>query len=221
MVSKSKVFLGLVLVGLLVLTAPTALLAQKTAPPSVPAVDPPSICDAVAGNLVANCGFETNSFANWTLSGNSGFIGTFTGAGVNSGTYAAFFGAVGSETFLTQNLATGAGSTYSLSFFLANDGGCNQSGTSNNCEFNVSWDGSTIYDNLFPASPSAYTLFNFSGLTASTASTALQFSFRQDPAFFEFDDVVVTSAAPEPGSLALLSFGLASGLLGWRKKIRK
>jgi hypothetical protein len=218
MISKSKVFLGLVLVGLLVLTAPTALLAQKAAPPSVPAVDPPSICDAVAGNLVANCGFETGTFASWTQSGNTGFTGIESGAAANSGTYSAFFGPVGSEGFLTQDLATSTSSTYSLSFFLANEGGCNQSGNSD-CEFNVSWDGSTIYDNLFPAG-SAYTMFTFTGLTASTGSTALQFSFRQDPAFFHLDDVVVQSA-PEPGSLALLSFGLASGLLGWRKKIRK
>jgi hypothetical protein len=33
----------------------------------------PSICDAAAGNLVVNCGFEAGSFTGWTQSGNTGF----------------------------------------------------------------------------------------------------------------------------------------------------
>ena len=29
--------------------------------------DIPSICDAVAGNMVKNCGFETGNFSAWTV----------------------------------------------------------------------------------------------------------------------------------------------------------
>ena len=36
----------------------------------------PSICDSIAGNLVANCGFETGTFSSWTQSGNTDFTGT-------------------------------------------------------------------------------------------------------------------------------------------------
>jgi hypothetical protein len=33
--------------------------------------------------------------------------------------------------------------------------------------------------------------------------------FRQDPAFFEFDDAFVNAVVPEPSSLTLLAAGLA------------
>ena len=37
---------------------------------AVPQSKAGSICDAVSGNLVANCGFETGDFTGWILSGN-------------------------------------------------------------------------------------------------------------------------------------------------------
>ena len=30
-----------------------------------------SLCDALAGNLVVNCGFETGNFTAWTIGGNT------------------------------------------------------------------------------------------------------------------------------------------------------
>src|SRR6267378_1982555 len=70
----------------------------------------PSICDAITGNLVKNCGFETGDFTDWTTipavpANNSNF-------GVdnrlpNSGTYAAFFEATGTfDDTITQTLTT-------------------------------------------------------------------------------------------------------------------
>src|SRR5437762_14133373 len=61
----------------------------------------PSICDGIAGNIVANCGFETGTFASWTQSGNTGFTAVGT-IGVNSGNFAASFGPVGSLGFIDQ-----------------------------------------------------------------------------------------------------------------------
>jgi hypothetical protein len=45
-----------------------------------------SVCNAVAGNLVANCGFETGDFTGWTLTGNPGFISIISSGTGNGGT---------------------------------------------------------------------------------------------------------------------------------------
>ena len=84
----------------------------------------PSICDGIAGNIVANCGFETGTFASWTQSGNTGFAGVSGGGVENSGDFGAFFGPVGSLGFITQ--VTTAGRTYDLTFWLQSDGGTPQ-----------------------------------------------------------------------------------------------
>jgi hypothetical protein len=46
----------------LVLVFSFATLADKTPQSTSPERDPPSECNAVVGNLIANCGFETGNF---------------------------------------------------------------------------------------------------------------------------------------------------------------
>ena len=46
-------------------------------------------------------------------------------------------------------------------------------------------------------------------VTATSASTSLAFTFRNDPAFWDLDNVAVT-AVPEPESWALIALGLAA-----------
>ena len=58
----------------------------------------PSICDSIAGNLVANCGFETGTFSSWTQSGNTG--STDTDGDIHSGSFGAEFGPIGSLGFI-------------------------------------------------------------------------------------------------------------------------
>ena len=173
----------------------------------------PSICDSIAGNLVANCGFETGTFSSWTQSGNTDFTGT--NGNVHSGNFGAEFGPQLTLGFITQNLSTTVGGTYDLAFWLQND-----SGTPVN-HFEAAWNGVIIFAlDDSPAFP--YTLFTFP-VTATTASTPLQFGFRHDPSFWNFDDVSVAglarpSAVPGPSSLLLIGSGFAGLATWWRRR---
>src|SRR6266404_9344680 len=81
---------------------------------------------AMAQNLVSNGGFETGNFAGWSQQGNTGFTGVagcFSSTCPHSGSFQAYFGPIGSTGGINQTLATDAGSTYTVDFWLANDGG--------------------------------------------------------------------------------------------------
>jgi len=98
--------------------------------------------------------------------------------------------------------------SYSISFWLSSDGG-----TPN--EFDAEFNGVTLFDQTnIPAS--GYTQITLSG-AASGSSTALTFSFRDDPGFLFLDDIVVTRA-PEPASLALLAAALSGFGVVYRRR---
>ncbi|MDX2193820.1 MAG: PEP-CTERM sorting domain-containing protein [Gemmatimonadales bacterium] len=170
-----------------------------------------SQCDAVAGNLVANCGFETGSFSSWSVGNATIYDGVTDAAGwVNSGRYGAYFGHVGGTTALAQivNLV-GAGK---LSFRIRNreDGasffrvdfnpGPNVTPTVLYMETqNLAYDWKTVNLNV-----------------TGSGSDVLAFTFRHDPSHYSFDDVVLT-AVPEPGTYALMATGLV-GLVAVRRR---
>jgi hypothetical protein len=165
-----------------------------------------------AGSLVVNGGFETGDFTGWTQGGNTGFMGV-SDEFAYSGDYGAYFGAEGSDGSLSQTLTTVVGTSYTLSFWLENDG----SGTN---DFSVSWDGYTLLPNWTDADSFGYTEYTFSGLIG-TGSDTLTFTARNDPGFYGLDDVSVStgSAIPEPATLGLIGAALAGlGLL--RKRSR-
>lgn len=172
----------------------------------------PSICSAVPGNAIQNCGFEDGNFATWTLTGNTGFTGvTDNPIYVNSGTYGAQLGPVGSDGTLSQSFAgntlmfvyrqdpawwglddvvavdtgsCGVGcNIWDVSFYLYNDGL-----TPN--DFTVFWNGVDVGPSLVDAPGSPYTLFQGTLKGLST---------------------------PEPSSLILMG----SGLLGLASVIRR
>lgn len=166
---------------------------------------------------VQNGGFETGDFTNWTQFGDTSFNGVCSvstcpgGYAPFEGTYAAFFGPVGDIGGISQDIATVPGTRYTLSFFLALPVG----GTPN--YFQVQFGDAVSTLTNFPGTFD-WAEFQISDM-ATTTSTRLTFTFRNDPAYWFLDNVNINQGGttPEPGTLVL--FG--SGLLGLAGVIRR
>ena len=195
--------------GLMAVVAALGLvgLAQgKTIVPSVIGADIPSICDAIPGNLVKNCGFETESFTGWTETPATSGSDFTVENDAHSGNFAAFFGALTPEDTISQSIPTIAGDAYSVSFFLMN-----QEGTPIGNQFNAMF-GSTNLLSLTDSGAFGFTEFTDT-VVATGSSTTLSFAAFQVPAHFILDDVSVlpvtpVTAVPEPASLVLLGSAL-------------
>jgi hypothetical protein len=200
MLSKLQTLFSLVFLSVLSLMLPSVAYAGS--------------CYAVAGNLVVNCGFETGDFTGWTgtnLNVTGVVTAGFDGFNPNSGTYFAALGNVGSDGILsqTQALATVVGQAYDISFYLASDGGTPS-------DFSASF-GSTLLLSLTNTPPTGYILYSFIEVATST-STTLTFTERNDPSYWAFDDISVAPVgAPEPGVLVLFLISMMGlAVLAWR-----
>lgn len=153
---------------------------------------------AVRADVLVNGDFE-DGLAAWTTNGFffEGYDFGLT-ADAHSGDSAFFGGAVQSLGYLNQSLATEAGTTYRVSFWLASDG-------YQPSQFQVLANGNLLLD-LVDLSLQPYTAYSVA-FTALTASSYLQFGFRNDAGALQLDKVSVT-AVPEPGAAALLALGL-------------
>lgn len=174
-------------------------------------------CISGPPNLVSNCGFETGDFTNWTLSGHdsaSGYNGIDYGvdsADSRSGVYGIYVAGFGGVLDLSQILPTTAGTSYVISFCLAQS-------LAPIAPYENSFSANFGSDNLvslMQVPAIEFTEYQFSASALST-QTALVFGARDDNGFFSIDDVSVTAVAtPEPraGCLALSGVGLGICLL--------
>ena len=168
-------------------------------------------------NLVVNPGFETGSYSGWTLSGDTRFdFITSDPSNVHSGTYAAQFAGLGADAIVSQDIATTVGDQYAVSFWLKSDG----YGPS---DFTASFGGQVGFTaTALPVTP----YIQYSGIvTATSLTSALEFSARNDAEFYYLDDVSVmdlgpATAAPEPSTLLGGSLGVALAL-GYARRRRR
>ena len=156
---------------------------------------------------IANGSFETGDFTGWTPFGNTTNNGVFCpGAGSNgvaNGNCAAFFGPVGTTGGISQSVATSAGQSYNLSFWLIS------MGPSPNT-FEVLFGGNSVFG--LANVPSSGQQYNVS-VTATSASSLLSFVFRDDPSFLLLDNVSIaraTPGVPEPATWAMMLFGFGA-----------
>ena len=158
---------------------------------------------SIGQNIVQNGGFETGSFADWTLTeskGTSSFVDTGATSGFppHSGTYFAALGHPTTLGSLSQTLSTVPGQSYLLSFWFfspnapADSGGQVSSSTPN--ELTCSWNGGVLFNQ---SNIPAYNYWSNEVfiVTASGSSTVLKFGERDDPWVLGLDDV---SATPIP-----------------------
>jgi hypothetical protein len=169
-------------------------------------------------NLVVNGDFETGDLTGWAeVGGTPGswwVIGTPSGAIPHSGTYNATTDtARPTFQYISQSIATTPGQSYTVEFWLSNADATNYN------EFVARWDGTPKIELLnLPYDSPNYTYYSYTAVAAGT-STTIAFGYRDNPGWYDLDDISVT-AVPIPGAVWLLGSGLV-GLVAFRRRMKK
>jgi hypothetical protein len=173
---------------------------------------------ASAQELIQNGGFETGDLTGWSSAGSnvvSGPFGCTVGVTscVHAGDFGLSFSSFGSESPLTQSVATVAGHTYTISFWLNSIGAMPNS-------FSLTWDGQVLFSQSDIAAD-GWVEHTFTG-TASSDSTVLTFGLRDDPGFSGLDDISVMDAGgvPEPATWAMMLTGFLGAGAALRSRRR-
>lgn len=155
--------------------------------------------DASAGSLIVNGGFETGDFTGWTVTNNTDINGVDS-SNPHSGTYEAFVGQLTADGLvsISQSVATNPGQSYIFSFWLTAEPGSGFSGAPD--EFRASFGGNVLLD-LKDVGPFPYTQYTYT-VTATSATSLVQFDAANDASFFDLDDVSLTTAGTVPSRRA-------------------
>lgn len=163
---------------------------------------------AGAQNLVNNGGFETGDFSGWSPGGGAVQNAVACGSCVHAGAFGASFSGEQMSP-LGQSLATMAGATYTVSFWL------NRLGEMPN-SVSLTWDGQVIFSQS--DSPGGGWVQHTFTETASSDSTVL--SFGLGPGASALDDISVTQAVPEPATWAMMLTGFLGAGAALRSRRR-
>jgi len=164
---------------------------------------------ALAQNLVQNPGFEStpnngsNTSPDWTLDASSDTTYVNGEGTANTGVWAVEFAAAGAaaatQGTLSQAITTVPSTYYTVTFFLANEGGPHNT-------FLATFGGQTVLS-LTDASAFGYRQFTAT-VRATSPSSVLAFTAEQDPSDFLLDDVSVEAGPLPVTGGGLLSFGV-------------
>jgi hypothetical protein len=164
---------------------------------------------ALAQNLVQDPGFEStpnngsNTSPGWTLDAGSDTTYVNGEDTAHAGVWAVDFAAAGAaaaaQGTLSQTITTVPSTYYTVTFFLANEGGPHNT-------FLATFGGQTVMS-LTDASAFGYRQFTAT-VRVTSASSVLAFTGEQDPSDFLLDDVSVEAGPLPVTGGGLLSFGI-------------
>jgi hypothetical protein len=201
-------------------------------------------CASTAGNLLANCGFETGDFSGWTDVDKSNYSGV-DNHNPQSGSYAANLGAVGSSGKLSQTVTDVVGSYYALTFDLENEiavdangnpyPGTNSFSASQVNDLGVTFVLTSAKNIAESSTYSQYEVYFF-----GTGTDTILFTYLNTPSYFDLDDITLvdppapgtseddlvadpmdTPSVPEPSSLVLMGTGVMALAGVARRRIQK